>query len=107
LTGTLIEGARVFSPGAVGPGSLADIAVSGQRITAVGAVPQEFLVTDRIDARGCVILPGLFNAHTHTGFSLMGGLARSLEADTMLRSPELLRSLGPNPDDAYWAAVLA
>jgi len=65
---TLDASNRVFAPGAV--------RVEGDRITHAGFdadVPTEG--ADRIDARGMIVLPGLFNAHTHLYSSLARGLA--------------------------------
>ncbi|MFH1681287.1 MAG: amidohydrolase family protein [Candidatus Eisenbacteria bacterium] len=65
---TLDASNRVLHPGAV--------RVEGDRITDVG--PADDVPTagaERIDARGTVLLPGLFNAHTHLYSTLARGLA--------------------------------
>lgn len=60
----LIEGARVFD-GTGAPAKVADVLITGDRIAAVGrdiAVPD---TTERVDARGKTLIPGLHDLHTH------------------------------------------
>ena len=54
----LIEQGRVIDP-ASGRDQVADVAVAGGRIAAIGAAPAGFAPGRRIDARGCWVLPGL------------------------------------------------
>ncbi len=69
-----MDGARrVLEPGAV--------AVDGPTIVAVGSpadVAARFTATERIDAPGDVIIPGLVNTHTHAAMVLFRGLADDL-----------------------------
>lgn len=57
------------------------IGISGDRIAALGSMAQ---TTDRpqagevVDAEGCILLPGLINAHTHLPMSLFRGLSDDL-----------------------------
>jgi 5-methylthioadenosine/S-adenosylhomocysteine deaminase len=57
------------------------IGISDDRIAALGSMAQ---TTDRpraaevVDAEGCILLPGLINAHTHLPMSLFRGLADDL-----------------------------
>lgn len=53
--------------------------VSGERLAAVN-VPTEFHPPDArvIDCAGCLVMPGLVNAHTHAAMSLLRGLADDL-----------------------------
>jgi 5-methylthioadenosine/S-adenosylhomocysteine deaminase len=66
------------------PGS---IAVKDGSITAVGT-PEEVEASqqaaERVDRSGCVIIPGLINAHTHSPMSLLRGLADDLRLDVWL-----------------------
>ena len=50
------------------PGRQADVAVSGDRITAVGLVPGRGGV--ELDARGLVVAPGFIDVHTHDDFAV-------------------------------------
>ncbi|MDY7039474.1 MAG: amidohydrolase, partial [Chloroflexota bacterium] len=63
------------------------IAVRGNEIIAVG--PSEEIVAkhqaaETLDCSGCVIMPGLINAHTHVPMSLLRGLADDLRLDVWL-----------------------
>lgn len=73
---TIIGGHVVDGTGA--PPRPADVAVTGGRITAVGAGPHPARIT--IDATGCVVAPGFVDLHSHADFTLPGHPA----ADTAL-----------------------
>ncbi len=54
------------------------LAVEGSRITAVGPesdAPPPDGFDDVLDARGCIVLPGLINMHQHHWYTLFKGLA--------------------------------
>ncbi len=60
-----------------------------------------------IDASGCVLLPGLVNAHTHAAMTLFRG-----SADDMELQPWLEEKIWPvekrlTPEDVYWGTMLA
>lgn len=82
------------------------IGISADRIAALGSMAQ---TTDRpqagevVDAAGCIVLPGLINAHTHLPMSLFRGLADDLPliewlekhifpAEAAFITPETVRS---------------
>jgi 5-methylthioadenosine/S-adenosylhomocysteine deaminase len=70
---TMDGAAHVFENGA--------IAVDRDRIVAVGTlddITSRFSSSQRIDARGHVVLPGLINTHTHAAMVLYRGLADDL-----------------------------
>lgn len=63
------------------------VAVAGNQIVAVGGVDElrtRFAVRDVIDCAGCVILPGLINAHAHVPMSLLRGLVADVQLDVWL-----------------------
>src|SRR5438034_1249901 len=60
------------------------VAVSGDRIVAVGRAAEAFDAAERIDCRGNVLMPGLVNAHTHVPMTLLRGLADDLKLDVWL-----------------------
>ena len=62
----LIEQGRVIDP-ASGRDGVADVAVAGGRIAAIGPAPAGFVPERRIDARGCWVLPGLVDLAAHLG----------------------------------------
>lgn len=75
----------------------ADVLVEGGRITQVGKVGK---ADEVIDAKGCAVIPGLINAHTHISMTLMRGIADDVNLDGFLektfkvdaqRTPEDIR----------------
>jgi 5-methylthioadenosine/S-adenosylhomocysteine deaminase len=63
------------------------VAVVGDKITAVGnsaTIEANFTPNETIDCRGCAIIPGLVNAHTHVPMTLLRGLADDLRLDVWL-----------------------
>ncbi|MEO8084863.1 MAG: amidohydrolase, partial [Ardenticatenales bacterium] len=82
-----------------------DIVVAGNRIAAVEPHRADRPLaagTRVIDARGTAALPGLVNAHTHNGMTLMRSYA-----DDMPLMPWLREKIWPfearmTPDDVYW-----
>ena len=85
----------------------ADIAISDGAITAVGQAPASFEAHTTVDARGHIIMPGLFNAHTHSPMALFRGWAPGETLDKWLEDPEFLLKSGLTGDDVYWGAALA
>ncbi|MFW5929052.1 MAG: amidohydrolase family protein, partial [Halobacteriota archaeon] len=59
----------------------ADVGVQDGRIEEVGSVED---ADRRLDAGGCVVVPGLVNAHTHASMSLLRGYADDLPLDVWL-----------------------
>ncbi|MBQ1918466.1 MAG: N-ethylammeline chlorohydrolase, partial [Schwartzia sp.] len=51
------------------------IAVDGQRIAAVGDVPEDFSADTVIDGKNHLAIPGLVNAHTHASMTLLRSYA--------------------------------
>jgi dihydroorotase len=70
----LIKNGRVVDP-ASGRDDMADLAIAAGRIVAIGQVPADFHANRTIDARGCVVAPGLVDlaarlrepGHEHEG----------------------------------------
>lgn len=70
---------RIYEQGAV--------AISGNLISAVGPAAEletAYQATTTIDCAGCIISPGLINAHTHAPMTLLRGLADDLRLDVWL-----------------------
>lgn len=91
----LITGGRIVD-GTGNPWVAGDVAVKGDRITAVGRVKGAAKVT--IDARGQVVAPGFIDIHSHSDTHLLeDGTARSKVHQGVIT--EVLgegRSVGPN-----------
>lgn len=65
---TLIRNARVFDSERAVLGPPSDVLIRGGRIVSIAGAGQERAAADRvIDARGRVLLPGLFDMHVHAG----------------------------------------
>ena len=98
---TLIEGALVLERGRA---SACSILIEGDLIAALLPAGQ-IVEAQTIDASGCLVIPGLINAHTHSH----GGLAKG-SGDRW--SLELLLNAGPwlggarSDDDRYLSAVI-
>lgn len=75
----LIRGARVLD-GAGSPWFVADVAINGDRIVAVGPLPAATARTV-VDARGLTLAPGFIDTHSHG----RGGLQAAPAAENLIR----------------------
>jgi cytosine deaminase len=71
-----------------GEKDLVDIAVSGERIAAVGARLSGTAVQE-IDAAGCLVTPGFVNLHLHADKSLLGEVMRPNQSGTLPEAIEI------------------
>ena len=100
---TLNDRDEVFSVGAV--------AVTGDRIVAVGdasALLGALQPRELLDARDCLIMPGLINLHTHAAMTCFRGLADDLPLETWLHEhifPAETKHV--DEDNVYWGTLLA
>ncbi len=99
---TLDDDDHRFDPGA--------IAVADSRIIAVG--PEEEVAAGRraattIDAGGCVVMPGLVNAHTHAAMTLFRGLADDLPLMDWLQQHIFPAEQKLTEEWVYWGTLLA
>lgn len=79
----LITHAHLFTMQGAGVGYIADgaVAVAGSQIAAVGATAEltsRFAAIHTIDAIHCAVLPGLVNAHMHTPWAVVRGVAQDV-----------------------------
>jgi len=87
------------------------LAIRGNRIAGVGTaeeVAARFSGRKTIDARDCLVMPGLVNGHTHAAMTCFRGLADDLELMDWLNNyifPAEARNV--DPELAYWGSVLA
>src|SRR3954468_18477071 len=74
MANTLIRGATVLTMDKQGDLPQADLLVQGDRIAAI-APALHADDAQAIDARGCIVIPGLVNAHLHTWQTALRGVA--------------------------------
>ncbi len=86
--------------------------IAGGRIARIQRADEKETImgsqAELIDARGCIVMPGLINAHTHAAMTLFRGLADDLPLRQWLFEkifPAEARFL--NPDTVYWGSLLA
>src|ERR1041385_4744627 len=67
---TLIRGARIID-GTGSAGYIGDIGIEGDRITAMGAIPEAAEAGRTLQAQGLAAAPGFIDIHTHADIALM------------------------------------
>jgi 5-methylthioadenosine/S-adenosylhomocysteine deaminase len=83
----LINGYVVTMDGQMNLFPAGAVAIKGDEIVAVGpsaALEAVYTAETTIDCQGCVISPGLINAHTHVPMTLLRGLVDDLRLDVWL-----------------------
>ncbi len=80
----LLVHARLFTMDGPGVGFIPDgaVAISGSRIAAVGRTAdmrRDYDAAEIVDCRGDIVLPGLIDAHMHTGIALLRGIAQDMD----------------------------
>ncbi len=86
------------------------IGIEGGRIAFVGtrAEAKPPANARKIDASGCLVMPGLVNGHTHVGMSMLRGFADDLPFETWLHGKILpLEKKFTSPEFTYWGSLLA
>ena len=73
MSSTLIKGATVITMDTQGVMPSADIPVTNDSITDI-APHIEAKDAEHIDATGCIVIPGLINAHLHTWQTVLRGV---------------------------------
>ena len=84
---------------------LADILIEGDRIVAVGPDLTAPDGTQKLDAAGRIVLPGLINAHTHAHNNLMKGSADNWTLEDLLNHGAALNA-NRTPEDQYVSAAI-
>lgn len=83
-----------------------DIAVSGEKILAVGKTPEGFRPDRVLDGRDRMVIPGLVNAHTHAYMSILRSVADDVPFEDWLFRGVQPKEDRLTPEDAYWSAML-
>ncbi len=87
------------------------IAVEGDTIAAVGArdeVEHAYSARQKIEAEGCVIMPGLVNGHTHSAMTCFRGMADDLRLEDWLNNyifPAEAKNV--SRELVFWGTLLA
>jgi len=109
---TIISGGRVLTSDE--QDSIIDdgcIAIDGNAIVGVGTseeIAARFSGRKTIDARDCLVMPGLINGHTHAAMTCFRGMADDMELMDWLNNyifPAEAENV--NPELVYWGSMLA
>jgi cytosine/adenosine deaminase-related metal-dependent hydrolase len=102
---TLIRGATVITMDAQGDLPSADILVTDDTLTAIAP---ELAVDDAqaFDATGCIVIPGLINAHMHTWQTALRGVAANWTLPQYFQNMHAGLATVFKPDDLYIATLV-
>jgi N-acyl-D-amino-acid deacylase len=96
----VLRGALVFD-GTGGDGQEADVAVTGDRVTAVGRVAEAG--TEELDLRGLVLAPGFIDIHSHADLALLV----EPRAESRIRQGVTTEVVGQDGGSILWSAETA
>ena len=102
---TLIRGATVITLDAQGDLPSADILVTDDRITEIAPVIHAD-DAQVVDAQGCIVIPGLVNAHMHTWQTALRGLAANWTLLEYFQKMHAGLATVFEPDDLYIATLV-
>ena len=101
----LIKDVYVVLPDGTTP--LTNIMVTGNQITGIGDVPEDFRPAKIIDGKNHLATPGFVNAHTHTAMTLTRSYADDMALMEWLNDKVWPIEAKLNEEDIYWGAMLA
>lgn len=99
---TMNDRREVFCPGYIGvDGSKIDFVSNGR--------PDDVKWNEalEIDASSCIAIPGLINGHTHSGMTMMRGVADDMPLMKWLETKIWPMEAKLTPEDSYWGSKLA
>lgn len=104
-TRTLIRGASIVTMDAQGDLPLGDLLVTGDRITEIAPTMS---VDDAqvVDATGCIVIPGLVNAHMHTWQTALRGVAANWTLLQYFKNMHAGLATVFTPDDLHIATLV-
>lgn len=85
----------------------AALALADDEIVAVGQPPAGFVADETIDLGGRVLMPGLYNAHTHAAMTFARGYAEDLPLDRWFNERIWRLESALTPELVYWGTMLA
>jgi cytosine/adenosine deaminase-related metal-dependent hydrolase len=102
---TLIRGATVVTMDAAGVLPVADILVTDDQLTEIAP---RIAIDDAeiVDATGCIVIPGLVNAHMHTWQTALRGVAANWTLTEYFRKMHAGLATVFEPDDLYIATLV-
>ena len=107
-TRTLIEHATVVTLDDEGRIlSDASVAIAGDKILAIGEPPAGFEPDERLDLGGRVVMPGLYNAHTHAAMTFARGYAEDISLEHWFNDRIWRLESALTTDMVYWGTLLA
>jgi cytosine/adenosine deaminase-related metal-dependent hydrolase len=102
---TLIRGATIITMDALGDLAHGDILVSGETLTEIAPVIHAG-DAQVVDAAGCIVIPGLINAHMHTWQTALRGLAANWTLLEYFKKMHAGLATLFEPDDLYIATLV-
>lgn len=105
MSRTLIRGATVVTMDKAGVLPVADILITDDRLTEIAP----HIAADdaeMIDATGCIVIPGLINAHMHTWQTALRGVAANWTLTEYFRKMHAGLATVFEPDDLYIATLV-
>lgn len=102
----VIKGCSILSMVSGEKPFVGDILIEGEKITAIAAFI-EGQADEVIDGRGMVAMPGLINAHNHSGMSLLRAFSDDLKLMDWLDKKMLPAEARMTEEDIYWGTLLA
>lgn len=85
------------------------VAIEGDRIVQVGQLelPQDWTPDEVFDLAGCVVMPGLWNTHTHAAMAQVRSIGDDLPLDRWFNEKIWVAESGLTEEDVYWGTMLA
>ena len=102
---TLIRGATVITLDALGDLPRGDVLVTGDRITEIAPTIRAD-DAQVVDATGCIVIPGLVNAHMHTWQTALRGLAANWTLLEYFKNMHAGLATMFEPQDLYIATLV-
>ncbi|WP_025640236.1 amidohydrolase [Schnuerera ultunensis] len=84
-----------------------NIYIEGDKIIYIGELREDIKVTKTIDGQNKVAMPGLINAHTHIGMSLLRNYADDLPLHEWLTKKIWPIEAKLTAEDVYWGSLLS
>ena len=105
MTRTLIQNATVITMDKAGVMPAADILITDSRITQI-APHIEAHDAEKIDATGCIVIPGLINAHMHTWQTALRGVAANWTLPEYFKKMHAGLATAFDPEDLHIATLV-